>query len=162
MENPLLKKPVYQCRKALTRHSVLAEGISGVLPLTDGRQKPDTDSTWHPPAQPTENPMRFVSNIFKTLVLAFCFSQMALAAEATVNINTADAATLDRVLVGIGPSKAQAIVAHRKAHGAFKSVSALADVKGIGPATLARNSGRITVGGTATAKPAAAKKASIN
>ena len=106
--------------------------------------------------------MHFVSRILKTLVLALCFSQMALAAEATVNINTADAATLDRVLVGIGPSKAQAIVAHRKAHGAFKSVSALADVKCIGPATLARNSGRITVGGKAPAKPATAKKATVN
>lgn len=99
--------------------------------------------------------MKSISLILKTLALALCFSQMTLAAGTEmVNINTADAATLDRVLVGIGPSKAQAIVAYRKANGAFKSVSALADVKGIGPSTLERNAGRITVGGKAPAKPA--------
>mgnify|MGYP003410989177 FL=1 len=103
--------------------------------------------------------MKSISLILKTLALALCFSQMALAAGTeTVNINTADAATLDRVLVGIGPSKAQAIVAYRKANGAFKSVSALADVKGIGPSTLERNAGRITVGGKAPAKPAVPAK----
>jgi competence protein ComEA len=104
--------------------------------------------------------MKSLSKIIKVLALAFCFSNMAMAAASTnqvVNINTADAVTLDRVLVGIGPSKAQAIVEHRKAHGAFKSVSALADVKGIGPATLQRNSGRISLGGKAPAKPATVK-----
>ena len=100
--------------------------------------------------------MKSFTLLIKSLVLALCFSQMALAAASNevVNINTADAVTLDRVLVGIGPSKAQAIVAHRKAHGAFKSVDALADVKGIGPATLKRNAGRISVGSKLVAKPA--------
>ncbi len=104
--------------------------------------------------------MKSLSKIIKVLALAFCFSNMAIAAapaNQVVNINTADAVTLDRVLVGIGPSKAQAIIEHRKAHGAFKSVSALADVKGIGPATLQRNTGRISLGGKAPAKPAAVK-----
>lgn len=99
--------------------------------------------------------MKSISNLMKALVLAFCLSQSVSATGTeVVNINTADAATIDRVLVGIGPSKAQAIVAHRKANGAFKSVAQLADVKGIGPATLQRNSGRISLGG----KPAAAAK----
>ncbi len=101
--------------------------------------------------------MKSLSQLIKVLALALCFSHMAMAAapaNQVVNINTADAVTLDRVLVGIGPSKAQAIVEHRKAHGAFKSVSALADVKGIGPATLQRNAGRISLGGNAPAKPA--------
>lgn len=103
--------------------------------------------------------MKAISNLIKTLVLAFCLSQASFAASTeVVNINTADAATLDRVLVGIGPSKAQAIVAHRKAKGAFKSVAQLAEVKGIGPATLQRNSGRISLGG----KPVTATKKSPN
>ena len=70
--------------------------------------------------------MKSFTLFIKAAMLALCFSQMAVAAAPqVVNINTADAATLDRVLVGIGPSKAQAIVAYRKAHGAFRSVDAL-------------------------------------
>ncbi len=104
--------------------------------------------------------MKSLSQLIKVLALALCFTNLAVAAAPSnqvVNINTADAVTLDRVLVGIGPSKAQAIVEHRKAHGAFKSVSALADVKGIGPATLQRNTGRISLGGKAPVKAVVVK-----
>lgn len=62
---------------------------------------------------------------------------------AKVNINSADAEALSDVLVGIGPAKAQAIVAYRKEKGGFKRVEELAEVKGIGEATLARNKDRI-------------------
>ena len=99
--------------------------------------------------------MKSFTLLIKACILALCFSQMAVAATAApqvVNINTADAATLDRVLIGIGPSKAQAIVAHRKANGAFKSVDALSEVKGIGPATIKRNAGRISLGSKAPSK----------
>ena len=68
-----------------------------------------------------------------TLSLAFAGS--AFAAE-RININTADAATLDRVLVNVGPAKAEAIVAYRKAHGPFRSAEQLAQVQGIGLKTV--------------------------
>ena len=81
----------------------------------------------------------------------------AFAAE-KVNINTADAATLDRVLVNVGPAKAEAIVAYRKAHGAFRSAEQRAQVEGIGLKTVERNREMIVLGGgAAPAKPAAAK-----
>lgn len=102
--------------------------------------------------------MKTFTLLLKSVMMALLFSQLAVAASTeVVNINTADAATLDRVLVGIGPSKAQAIVAYRKANGAFKSADALADVKGIGPATIKRNAGRISTGAKATANAAPAK-----
>ncbi len=71
----------------------------------------------------------------------------APAAEApkTVNINTADAATLAAALKGVGQSKAEAIVAYRKEHGAFKSPEQLADVKGIGDKLVQSNHDRIVV-----------------
>lgn len=88
-----------------------------------------------------------------TLSLALLGS--AYAAD-KVNINTADAATLDRVLVNVGPSKAEAIVAYRKAHGAFRSAEQLAQVDGIGLKTVEKNREMILIGGGAAA-PAAAK-----
>lgn len=56
---------------------------------------------------------------------------------ATVNINEADAASL-ATLNGVGPKKAEAIVAYRNQHGKFKSVEDLTAVKGIGSKFLAR------------------------
>lgn len=62
-----------------------------------------------------------------------------------VNINTADAKTLDDALLGIGLQKAEAIVAYRKQHGPFKSVDGLDQVKGIGSKTIDNNRARMTV-----------------
>jgi competence protein ComEA len=94
--------------------------------------------------------------LLNTLLLSLLLTGSALAAD-KVNINTADAATIDRVLLNIGPSKAQAIVDYRKAHGSFKSADQLALVKGVGLRTVEKNRDRIVVGGPAPApaKPAA-------
>lgn len=55
----------------------------------------------------------------------------------TVNINTAGDAELQR-LPGIGPSMAQRILDYRSENGRFKSIDELDEVKGIGPAKLAK------------------------
>lgn len=68
-----------------------------------------------------------------------------VAQVAAVNLNTADAATLQRELAGIGATKAQAIVAYREEHGNFASVDELLEVKGIGEATLERNRDKLSV-----------------
>ena len=83
----------------------------------------------------------FVHTVFAA-VLSLLIAAQALATE-KVNINTADAAALDRVLVGVGPSKAAAIVEYRKANGPFKSAEELAMVKGIGLSTVEQNRERI-------------------
>lgn len=62
-----------------------------------------------------------------------------------INLNTADAETLQRELSGVGAVKAQAIVAYRDTHGDFASVDELLEVKGIGEALLERNRGKLTV-----------------
>ncbi len=89
--------------------------------------------------------------VLKSLLLSLALSASALAAGG-VNINTADANALDTALVGVGPAKAQAIVEYRQANGPFKSADQLAQVKGIGPATVEKNRDRIEVGGAAPAK----------
>ena len=108
--------------------------------------------------------MKFLTHLLSSLLLSLVLAGAAVAGE-TVNINTADAATLDRVLLNIGPAKAQAIVDYRKANGAFRSVEQLAMVKGIGLKTVEKNRDRIVVSGarpavrpSATASPSAAAK----
>lgn len=61
-----------------------------------------------------------------------------------VNINSADAATLE-TLSGIGEVLAQAIVDHREDNGPFASVDDLLDVSGIGDATLEEIRSEVTV-----------------
>ncbi len=63
----------------------------------------------------------------------------------SINLNTADAQTLQRELSGVGAVKAQAIVAYRDTHGDFASVDELLEVKGIGEALLERNRDKLTV-----------------
>jgi len=98
--------------------------------------------------------MKSFALIAQSLVLSLLLAGTAFAAE-KININTADAATIERVLVNVGPSKADAIVAYRKANGPFRSAEQLALVKGIGLKTVEKNRDRIMVG-TAAARPATA------
>lgn len=88
-----------------------------------------------------------IANALRGLLMAglLLCSQLAMAAE-KIDINTADVTTLDRVLLNIGPAKAQAIVAYRTANGPFRSVEQLALVKGIGLKTIEKNRDRIVVG----------------
>ena len=67
-----------------------------------------------------------MSRILAALALGLALATSAVAA---VNLNSA---SRDELLAvpGIGPTKATAIVEHRKAHGPFKSVDDLKQVKG--------------------------------
>lgn len=104
--------------------------------------------------------MKSLKSVLGPVLLSLLLAGSALASE-KVNINTADAATIERVLFNVGSSKAEAIVAYRKANGSFKSADELAKVKGIGLKTVERNRDRIVVGATRAPapKPAAAKPA---
>lgn len=62
-----------------------------------------------------------------------------------INLNGADASTLQRELSGIGEAKAKAIVAYRESNGSFASVDELLEVKGIGKAILDKNREKLEV-----------------
>ena len=64
-------------------------------------------------------------------------------AEGLININTADALSLD-ALPGVGPSRAAAIIADRKEKGPFQTCEDLQRVHGIGPKTVAKITARCT------------------
>lgn len=68
----------------------------------------------------------------------------ALAWAGPVDLNSADAATLARELKGVGPARAEAIVAWREAHGPFKSPEELVKVQGIGARVLEDNRAILT------------------
>jgi competence protein ComEA len=88
--------------------------------------------------------------VIQQYLLASClcfaaFAPLALAGEA-VNINTANAETLMKILKGVGSDKASAIIAYRQQHGPFKSADQLVEVKGIGKKLVDMNREMITVG----------------
>lgn len=68
-----------------------------------------------------------------------------LAWAGPVDLNTADAATLARELKGVGPARAEAIVAWREANGPFKSPEDLVLVQGIGERVLEDNRATLVV-----------------
>lgn len=83
-------------------------------------------------------------------VIAFSISPV----WAAVDINTASVAQLESVS-GIGPKKAEAIVDYRKKNGPFKSIDDLANVKGLGKASVDKMRSELSVGkakNTATAE----------
>jgi len=63
----------------------------------------------------------------------------------SVNINTAEAEQIASILDGVGQKKAEAIVRFRESYGAFASADALAEVRGIGEATVEKNRHRIRI-----------------
>ena len=62
-----------------------------------------------------------------------------------ININTADAAELDKI-PGIGPARAADIITYRESHGGFKSIEEIKNIKGIGDKTFESMKDLITVG----------------
>lgn len=86
-------------------------------------------------------------NILMALVLALSLNTAALAAEdGQVDVNTATAEQLAEALVGVGASKAEAIVAYREENGPFRHIDELINVRGIGMATVDNNRERIRLG----------------
>lgn len=73
----------------------------------------------------------------------FLFGAQPLLAE-PIDVNTASAEELAQ-LKGVGPSKAQAIIAYRDQHGPFVAVGELTQVRGLGPKFLEQNAEAITV-----------------
>ncbi|QEP43708.1 helix-hairpin-helix domain-containing protein [Ectothiorhodospiraceae bacterium BW-2] len=91
-------------------------------------------------------------------LVAFVLAMMIFPLQAEViDINSATAAQISSALAGIGPAKAEAIVAYRNANGSFKSIDDLLKVKGIGPATLQKIANKLQFGAVAPAAKAAAQ-----
>ena len=74
---------------------------------------------------------RYWLGLLLATMLSFFLVESVTAAE-TVNINSADVATLTAELSGVGPKLARRIVEFRERHGDFETVAALRDVKGVG------------------------------
>jgi len=79
------------------------------------------------------------------MLLMLVAGLMALPAFAALNINTATQSELEAVK-GLGPTKAQSIIAYREANGSYKSVDDLDKVKGFGKASIEKLKSELTVG----------------
>ena len=84
--------------------------------------------------------MRFLTSILVSLVPLIAWG-------GPVDINTADATTLARELNGVGPARANAIVAYRTEHGPFKSVDDLRLVKNMPQKVIDNNRELLRVDG---------------
>ena len=69
----------------------------------------------------------------------------ATAQSGKLDLNAADAPTLQRELSGVGEAKAKAIVAYRETNGPFASIDELLEVKGIGKAILDKHREKLEV-----------------
>jgi competence protein ComEA len=85
--------------------------------------------------------MKLITN----LLISLSFLLFSSCFAGTVDINSADAATLAKQINGIGKSKAQAIVDYRDQYGPFKSVDDLVLVRGIGAKTVIKNKDNLSV-----------------
>ena len=87
----------------------------------------------------------------KTIRALFCIASLLLATTValanSVNINTADATELAEMINGVGLKKAQEIVRYREQKGPFKTIEDLANIKGIGQATIDKNRQHMTTSG---------------
>ncbi len=90
---------------------------------------------------------RKLIGVIGLLLVAMVALMPSEGAAATVDINSADAHTLDRVLTGVGPAKAAEIIEYRNKNGPFGSADDLVKVRGIGPKTVEKNRSRIRVDG---------------
>ncbi|MEN8128795.1 MAG: ComEA family DNA-binding protein [Pseudomonadota bacterium] len=86
-----------------------------------------------------------MKTIGKYIILLLCILSPFSFAGA-VDINTADAPTLAQEINGVGPGRAEAIVAYREKHGSFGSVEDLALVQGIGAKIVIKNKDKLSVG----------------
>lgn len=88
---------------------------------------------WKPSIKRSMN--RLLAILSLCLVVAIC----PVAYAETVNINTDNAAKMARLIKGVGPKKAQAIVQYRSKKGPFKRPWHIMRVKGIGRKTYEKN-----------------------
>ena len=93
-------------------------------------------------AQPSDGSSRLRSNNNNSPSLRG--TRPAAISPGKININTGSAIQLD-TLPQIGPVTAKAIVDYRTAHGAFKTINELDNVKGIGPKTIEKIRSLVTV-----------------
>lgn len=81
---------------------------------------------------------------FISMMVALLLTSGAAFAADKVNVNTANVELLQSVK-GFGKKTAKAIIAYRTVNGAFKSVSDLVNVNGIGSKKVEKLTGQLTV-----------------
>jgi len=79
--------------------------------------------------------MDLINKCIFVVMLSICINAFAID---IIDLNTADKDTLMMVR-GVGESRAQAIINYREKYGSFGSVDELAEVDGIGQATVDAN-----------------------
>ncbi len=85
--------------------------------------------------------------VFSCFVFALFIWSFSVLAQERVDLNSASASEIQRVLkgTGVGLKKSQDLVEYRTTHGPFKTLDDVSKVKGIGPKTLIKLCPRVTL-----------------
>jgi len=134
-----VKRPGLYPVTTTTRWDAVVKAAGGLLPQADISQvnlaKIASDQeTLLIPDNSAENQSAAVPNVTASSTTS-----------GTINLNTADATAL-QTLNGVGPKKAQDIIAYRDSHGGFKTLEELKSVPGIGDKTFEKLAPQLTVG----------------
>jgi competence protein ComEA len=98
----------------------------------------------HPGRRPVPRMEKIMKTFRKLLVTCLLCLLFGVAHADVIDINSADASVLAANISGIGPTRAEVIVAYRNVNGPFGSVGDLMLVKGIGGSTVDENRENLT------------------
>ncbi len=126
---------------------VMLGGGAIVQPFLDSSRRTDVFTAGQPSAAAKEG----ITSATRSMAPAELMP--GVLADGKIDLNTASQEGLV-VLPGIGPSRAQAIIALRTRRGGFRTVEELDDVPGIGPATMTKLRDLVAVSPAAGGTPA--------
>lgn len=131
--------------EAATDYVNLAQEITDGMKITIPTEA-EAEAMEEASAGPETGPIEYSGSSGSTGTATGSSAETAVSgtSDGRININTADVTALTSI-TGIGPTRAEAIIAYREQNGAFGSIEDIKNVSGIGDSTFNKMKDEITV-----------------